>query len=156
MERMEEYMEGTENKAKRYVMGIDTEKEEAYSFVELEKIVAALRSENGCPWDKSQTYESMKKCLADETEEVFQAIDNQDMDNLCEELGDVLLQVLMHSQIARENGSFTLEDVIDGISRKMIRRHPHVFGDAKAATPEESLALWKQIKAEEKRDRANK
>ena len=154
MERMEEYMEGTENKAKRYVMGIDTEKEEAYSFVELEKIVAALRSENGCPWDKSQTYESMKKCLADETEEVFQAIDNQDMDNLCEELGDVLLQVMLNSQIARERGDFTIDDVIDGLCRKMIRRHPHVFGELEAITPEEGLKLWNQIKAREKAEKS--
>ena len=146
-------MEGTENKAKRYVMGIDTEKEEAYSFVELEKIVAALRSENGCPWDKSQTYESMKKCLADETEEVFQAIDAQDMENLCEELGDVLLQVVMNSQIAAEKGLFTIEDVISGLCRKMVRRHPHVFGDAKASSPEESLRLWKQIKEQEKKEK---
>lgn len=127
-----------------------------YSFEELVGIIARLRGEDGCPWDKKQTHESLIPCLRDEAEEVVQAIEKQDKENLCEELGDVLLQVLMHSQIARENGSFTLEDVIDGISRKMIRRHPHVFGDAKAATPEESLALWKQIKAEEKRDRANK
>ena len=127
-----------------------------YSFEELVGIIARLRGEDGCPWDKKQTHESLIPCLRDEAEEVVQAIEKQDKENLCEELGDVLLQVLMHSQIARENGSFTLEDVIDGISRKMIRHHPHVFGDAKAATPEESLALWKQIKAEEKRDRANK
>ena len=127
-----------------------------YSFEELVGIIARLRGEDGCPWDKKQTHESLIPCLRDEAEEVVQAIEKQDKENLCEELGDVLLQVLMHSQIARENGSFTLEDVIDGISRKMIRRHPHVFGDAKAATPEESLALWKQIKAEEQRDRANK
>ena len=86
----------------------------------------------------------------------MQAIEKKDMENLCEELGDVLLQVLMHSQIAREKGVFTLEDVIDGISRKMIRRHPHVFGDAQAATPEESLALWKKIKAEEKEEKLKK
>ena len=127
-----------------------------YSFEELTKIIARLRGEGGCPWDRKQTHESLIPCLRDEAEEVVQAIEKQDMDNLCEELGDVLLQVLMHSQIAKENGAFTLADVIDGISRKMVRRHPHVFGDAKAATPEESLALWKQVKAEEKKERAKK
>lgn len=146
-------MEYTENTEKKYVMGIDTEKEGAYSFRELEQIVAALRSEHGCPWDRAQTYESMKKCLANETEEVFQAIDNQDMENLCEELGDVLLQVMLNSQIARERGDFTIDDVIDGLCRKMIRRHPHVFGERQALTPEEGLKLWNQIKAQEKSEK---
>ena len=146
-------MEYTENTEKKYVMGIDTEKEGAYSFRELEQIVAALRSEHGCPWDRAQTYESMKKCLANETEEVFQAIDNQDMQNLCEELGDVLLQVMLNSQIARERGDFTIDDVIDGLCRKMIRRHPHVFGEQQALTPEEGLKLWNQIKAQEKSEK---
>ncbi len=146
-------MEYTENTEKKYVMGIDTEKEGAYSFRELEQIVAALRSEHGCPWDRAQTYESMKKCLANETEEVFQAIDNQDMENLCEELGDVLLQVMLNSQIARERGDFTIDDVIDGLCRKMIRRHPHVFGEQQALTPEEGLKLWNQIKAQEKSEK---
>lgn len=146
-------MEYTENTEKKYVMGIDTEKEGAYSFHELEQIVAALRSEHGCPWDRAQTYESMKKCLANETEEVFQAIDNQDMENLCEELGDVLLQVMLNSQIARERGDFTIDDVIDGLCRKMIRRHPHVFGEQQALTPEEGLKLWNQIKAQEKSEK---
>ena len=146
-------MEYTENTEKKYVMGIDTEKEVAYSFRELEQIVAALRSEHGCPWDRAQTYESMKKCLANETEEVFQAIDNQDMENLCEELGDVLLQVMLNSQIARERGDFTIDDVIDGLCRKMIRRHPHVFGERQALTPEEGLKLWNQIKAREKSEK---
>ena len=95
----------------------------------------------------------MKKCLADETEEVFQAIDNQDMENLCEELGDVLLQVMLNSQIARERGDFTIDDVIDGLCRKMIRRHPHVFGEQQALTPEEGLKLWNQIKAQEKSEK---
>lgn len=146
-------MEYTENTEKKYVMGIDTEKEGAYSFRELEQIVAALRSEHGCPWDRAQTYESMKKCLANETEEVFQAIDNQDMENLCEELGDVILQVMLNSQIARERGDFTIDDVIDGLCRKMIRRHPHVFGEQQALTPEEGLKLWNQIKAQEKSEK---
>ena len=131
-------------------MEINTDKKEQYTFEELLDIIAALRGENGCPWDRAQTYETMKKCLADETEEVLQAVDSHDMENLCEELGDVLLQVVLNSQIARERGDFTIEDVIDGLCRKMIRRHPHVFGGQKALTPEEGLALWNQIKAQEK------
>ncbi len=113
-----------------------------YNFTDLTKIIAELRSDHGCPWDRKQTFESLKKCLADETEEVFQAIDNKDMENLCEELGDVLLQVVLNSQIAREENLFTIDDVIDGLCRKMIRRHPHVFGDQKALTAEEGLASW--------------
>ena len=81
------------------------------------------------------------------------AVDNKDMDNLCEELGDVLLLVMMNSQIAREKGFFTIDDVVDGICRKMIRRHPHVFGDAKVNTAAEGLALWNAIKAQEKAER---
>ena len=131
-------------------MAINTDKKEQYTFDELLSIIAALRGENGCPWDKAQTYETLKKCLTDETEEVLQAVDNHDMENLCEELGDVLLQVVLNSQIARELGDFTIDDVIDGLCRKMIRRHPHVFGDQKALTPEEGLALWNQIKQQEK------
>lgn len=148
-----ENTETTKTGAKKYVMGIDTAKEEPYSFAELEQIVAALRGEHGCPWDKAQTYETMKKCLANETEEVFQAIDSRDMKNLCEELGDVLLQVMLNSQIARERGDFTIDDVIDGLCRKMIRRHPHVFGEQQALTPEEGLKLWNQIKAQEKAEK---
>lgn len=128
-------------------------KDEKYTFDELVAIIAELRSEHGCPWDRKQTYESLKKCLADESQEVFEAVDNHDMENLCEELGDVMLQVLLNSQIASENGDFTIEDVIDGLSRKMIRRHPHVFGDIKVNSPEESLALWNEIKKQEKAEK---
>lgn len=124
-----------------------------YGFNDLLDIIATLRSENGCPWDRKQTFESLKKCLSDETEEVLQAVDKGDMDNLCEELGDVLLNLAMYSQIAGEQGAFTIQDVIDGVCRKMIRRHPHVFGDAKAGTPEEGLAMWNEIKRQEKEAR---
>lgn len=121
-----------------------------HTFDDFVKVVAELRSEHGCPWDRKQTFESLKKCLTDETQEVLQAVDNQDMENLCEELGDVLLLVVMNSQIASESGLFTIDDVIDGVYQKMIRRHPHVFGDAKAATPEDGIDLWNKIKEEEK------
>mgnify|MGYP002512953646 FL=1 len=124
-----------------------------YSFQDLTDIIAKLRSDQGCPWDRAQTYESLKQCLADEAQEVYDAVDNHDMDNLCEELGDVLLQVMLNSQIAREEGAFTIDDVIDGLCRKMIRRHPHVFGDAEVNSVEEGLALWNAIKAQEKAER---
>lgn len=121
-----------------------------HTFEDLTRIIRELRSDHGCPWDKEQTYESLKKCLADESQEVFDAVDNHDMENLCEELGDVLLQVMLNSQIASERGDFTIDDVIDGLCKKMIRRHPHVFGDVKVNSPEESLALWNAIKKQEK------
>lgn len=124
-----------------------------HTFEDLVHIIEELRSDHGCPWDREQTHESLKKCLADESQEVFDAIDHQDMENLCEELGDVLLQVMLNSQIAKEKGAFTIDDVIDGICRKMIRRHPHVFGDVKVNSPEESLALWNAIKKQEKAEK---
>lgn len=124
-----------------------------YNYEELLNIIHALRGENGCPWDKAQTHESLIPCLREESEEVVQAIEKQDMDNLCEELGDVLLQVLLHAEIASETGAFTMEDVIQGLCEKMVRRHPHVFGDVKVNSPEEGLALWKSIKMEEKRQK---
>lgn len=118
---------------------------------ELLEIIEILRSPQGCSWDRAQTHESLKKCLTDETEEVLQAIDNQDDQNLCEELGDVLLQVLLHSEIAKERGAFEFSDVVQMLCEKLIRRHPHVFGDAKRPeTPEESLAMWRAVKQQEK------
>ncbi len=130
--------------------GIEYHEKDVHDFEELREIIKILRSENGCKWDRSQTHETLKKCLTDECDEVLQAIDNKDDANLCEELGDILLQVLLHSEIASERGAFTLDDVIQCLSEKMIRRHPHVFGDAVVNTPEESLALWNAIKKQEK------
>lgn len=124
--------------------------EKRYTYEELLKIVAELRSEHGCPWDKEQTHESLIKCLREESEEVIEAIRNKDDENLCEELGDVMLQVLMHSQIAGEEGRFTIEDVVDMLAQKLVRRHPHVFGAQKALTAEEGLASWNAIKEQEK------
>ena len=133
---------------------------EKYTYEQLLNIIAELRSDHGCPWDRAQTHESMIKCMYDECDEVVEAIKNKDDDNLCEELGDVLLQVLLHAQIAAEEGRFTMADVVDELAKKMIRRHPHVFGDApQAQSEEEGLARWKEIKAlekEEKRRRAEK
>lgn len=124
-----------------------------HTFNDLVHIIEELRSDHGCPWDRAQTYESLKECLANESQEVFDAIDNHDMENLCEELGDILLQVMLNSQIAKEEGSFTIDDVVEGVCQKMIRRHPHVFGDVKVNSPEESLALWNAIKKQEKAEK---
>ena len=121
-----------------------------YNFQDLVNITDELRSEHGCPWDLEQTHESLKKCLEEESGEVLEAIDHQDMENLCEELGDILLQVMLHSQIAKENGSFTIDQVVDGLCQKLIRRHPHVFGEKKAISAEEGRALWEEIKKQEK------
>lgn len=127
---------------------------EKYTYEQLLEIIAKLRSPEGCPWDRAQTHESMIKCLRDECDEVVEAIKNKDDENLCEELGDVLLQVLLHAQIAAEEGRFTMADVVDGLSRKMVRRHPHVFGNEPLAqSPEEGLARWKAIKAQEKAEK---
>ncbi|MDO4485510.1 MAG: MazG family protein [Bacillota bacterium] len=122
-----------------------------YDFDDLIEIISQLRGPGGCPWDIKQTHESLKECLVEESGEVIQAIDNNDDDNLCEELGDLLLQVVMHAQIASETGRFTISDVIQGVSEKMIRRHPHVFGDRKVSNAEESLNLWNEIKKQEKK-----
>ena len=122
-----------------------------HEFYELVEIVDILRSPDGCEWDRAQDFNSMKKCLTDETQEVLDAVDKKDYSNLQEELGDVLLQVVMNSQIAKEQGLFTFDDVVQTLCEKLIRRHPHVFGDVpKPTTPEESLAIWKMVKTIEK------
>lgn len=129
-----------------------------HSMEELLEIIHILRDPDiGCAWDSAQTHETLKKCLSDECEEVFVAIDNKDDENLCEELGDVMLQVLLNAEIAMERGAFTFDDVINTLSDKLIRRHPHVFSDMKRPeTEEEALALWKQVKALEKEKRKDK
>lgn len=126
------------------------DKQGKYTFQELTDIIAALRAPDGCPWDREQTFETMKKYLVSETQEVLEAVDRQDKDNLCEELGDVLLEILLFSQIAKEQEQFDISDVIDTISRKMIRRHPHVFAGVKVSSETEQKALWEEIKQQEK------
>lgn len=127
--------------------------DKAYTFKDLTDITAKLRSENGCTWDRAQTHESLIPCLMEESGEVRDAIVNKDGENLCEELGDLLFQVMIHSQIAAERGAFTVDDVVQGICEKMVRRHPHVFGDRKVNSPEEALALWQEIKKREKSEK---
>ena len=125
-----------------------------YSFEEFTDIIKTLRSENGCPWDREQTHNSLKPCMTEEAAELLAAIriydKTGDFGNMKEELGDILLQVVMHSQIANEEGLFSIEDVISGVSQKMIQRHPHVFGAIKAETSEEVLNNWEEIKKKEK------
>ena len=124
------------------------------SFYELVEVVRRLRAEDGCPWDREQTHGSLKPPVIEEATEVICGINIYEQtgnpDNLQEELGDLLLQVLMQAQIAEEEGIFTLDDVIKGIREKMIRRHPHVFGNAKVKNSGEVLVNWEEIKKQEK------
>lgn len=119
-------------------------------FSKLREIIASLRGPNGCPWDKKQTHVSLKKYLIEEAYEVIEAIDEEDYDHMIEELGDVLLQVMLHAQIGEDDGYFSIDDVIQGISEKMVRRHPHVFGDVHADTAEDVVRNWEEIKKQEK------
>lgn len=119
------------------------------NFQKLLGIMSALRSENGCPWDKEQTRESLKPFLIEETYEVLEALDEDDPEKIKEELGDLLFQIVFHCQMAREMGEFDIDDVIKKISDKMIARHPHVFGEAKFETSEEVLKQWEERKKEE-------
>jgi tetrapyrrole methylase family protein/MazG family protein len=121
-----------------------------FTFADLLDVMAQLRSRHGCPWDKAQTHESLKRYLIEEGYEVLDAIDTGDMDALADELGDVLLQVVFHARIAEQQGEFDISDVTTAICRKMISRHPHIFGDAAADTPEIVLSNWEQIKKEER------
>jgi XTP/dITP diphosphohydrolase/tetrapyrrole methylase family protein/MazG family protein len=112
--------------------------------------MARLRAPNGCPWDAEQTHASLAPYLIEECCELLDTIDRMDMDHMCEELGDVLLQVVFHAQLAEESGLFNLETIARGISDKLVRRHPHVFGDVQLDTSSQVLHQWDQIKAAEK------
>jgi MazG family protein len=115
-------------------------------------IMARLRGPGGCPWDRDQTFDSIKPYTVEETYEVLEAIDNRDWPELSGELGDLLLQILFYSQMANEQGTFSIDDVLDNLSDKLVRRHPHVFGDVKADTSSEVLRNWDAIKRQEKRE----
>lgn len=123
---------------------------EVISFNRLAKVMKTLRSEGGCAWDREQTHDTLKQYLIEESYEVIDAIEKQDMYNLCEELGDLLLQVVFHAQIATETNAFELHDVLRGVIQKMIRRHPHVFGEEKAETADDVILTWDRIKLKEK------
>ena len=132
---------------------VPADRENTKSLGKLLEIMRILRSPDGCPWDKEQDHHSLRTCLIEEAYEAADAIDQEDYENLQEELGDLLLQIVFHAQLAEEEGLFGIEDIIDGISEKMIRRHPHVFGDEKAETSAEVLTNWDQIKKTEKKPR---
>lgn len=123
---------------------------ESYSIDDLIKIMEVLRSEGGCPWDREQTHKSIRNNLIEETYEAVEGIDNGDDEILKEELGDVLLQVVFHARIAQEENSFDINDVSDGVCKKLILRHPHIFSDVKAETSDKVLENWDAIKKEEK------
>ena len=122
------------------------------SFDTLEKIVAKLRAPDGCPWDRAQSHASLKPYLIEEAYEVLQALDEENTDKLCEEMGDLLLQILLHAQIAKEAREFSISDVIKSISTKLIRRHPHVFGQSTAANAEEVVLEWEEQKQNERKE----
>ena len=125
------------------------------TFEELVKIMAKLRAPGGCPWDREQTHESLLKYLKEESEEVVQAVKNNDMENLEEELGDILLQVLFHSNMARERGDFDIYDVLTTLKSKLVGRHPHVFGKGKKEklTAQQVKDQWDELKARERAQR---
>lgn len=131
-----------------------------YSYEDFLEIIKTLRSENGCPWDREQTHMSLRPCLMEEAAEVMAAIriydQTGDYENLREELGDVLLQVVMHAEIAGEEGLFTMEDVVNEVARKMVRRHPHVFGETEVENSGQVLENWEEIKKQEKEHKSAK
>lgn len=131
-------------------MSIQYPKKESYDVEDLQRIVELLRSEEGCPWDREQTHQSIRQDLLEETYEAAEAIDLQDSELLKEELGDVLLQVVFHSRMEEEVGSFNFDAVCDGICRKLIFRHPHVFADVAVESSDEVLVNWEKIKQESK------
>lgn len=125
-------------------------------FEKLVALQARLRAPGGCPWDREQTHESLRKFLVEETYEVLDAMESGDARKFSSELGDLLLQVIFHSILAEEDGRFTISDVIESVHTKMVRRHPHVFGKVKAATSAEVLKNWEQLKAAERAESGTK
>jgi len=125
--------------------------DDKHDFGKFLGVVDALHGENGCPWDKEQTLTSLIPHFRDEAQELVDAINKNDTANLCEELGDVLLHIVTMAKIAEKAGAFSIRDVVDGVSRKMIRRHPHVFGDGTRLSTEEVMLQWEEIKKAEKK-----
>lgn len=128
----------------------------SYTIDDLRQIMAQLRSENGCNWDKQQTFESLVPYAIEEAHEVAEAVNSKNYPHLCEELGDLLLQVVFHAQIAQEQQLFSFDDVVNSISQKMIRRHPHVFDEQTELSPEQVSEQWATIKAQEKQQAVDK
>lgn len=125
-------------------------KKEHYGFYDLVEIMRILRAPDGCPWDKVQTHESIKKNFIEETYEVIEAINKKDSDLLCEELGDVMMQVVFHTEIEKEKDVFDIDDVTDGVCKKLIERHPHIFSDVKVDGVDDVLTNWDAIKNQSK------
>lgn len=134
---------------------INFDSKKSYGYEDLCRIVEILRAPGGCPWDMVQTHESIRRNFLEEAYEVCEAIDQQDADHLCEELGDVMLQVIFHAGIEKDAGRFTVDDVCDGICKKLIRRHPHVFADVQVADANEVLDNWEEIKKQERGQKDN-
>ena len=125
-------------------------KKDRYNYQDLLDIMARLRAQDGCPWDREQDHKTLKRYLIEESYEVLEAIDEENPIKICDELGDLLLQVVFHAQIAKENGQFDMEDVINAVSSKMISRHRHVFGEEEAQTPDDVMVIWEKVKKQEK------
>ena len=131
-------------------MSVNFQTKESYDMEDLLAIMRLLRGEGGCPWDREQTHQSIRKNFIEETYEVCEAIDDEDTEHMKEELGDVLLQVVFHTQMEKEKGTFDIDDVADGICKKLIFRHPHIFGNVEVASSEEVLRNWDDLKRKEK------
>ncbi len=131
-------------------MGKDTSSADNSPFADLVEIMARLRTPDGCAWDRKQDHRSLRPCLLEEAYEVLEAIDRDDPQALRQELGDLLLQVVFHAQLAAEAGRFDIDDVVKGLRDKLIARHPHVFGEAAADTPDEVLHQWDSLKRQER------
>lgn len=129
---------------------LDFEYKDSYGVYDLARVVEILRAPGGCPWDAEQTHQSIRRNFLEETYEVCEAIDEESPEHLKEELGDVLLQVLFHAQIEREAGRFDLDDVADGVTKKLIFRHPHVFGETQVSGTDQVLVNWEELKRVEK------
>jgi len=124
--------------------------EKKYTYEDFLGIMQTLLGEGGCPWDREQTHETLRQYLIEEAYEAVDAINKDDMANLCEELGDILLQIVFHAEIERKKGVFSMDEVVDGISRKMVSRHSHIFGKDRADTPDEVMVTWEANKKAEK------
>jgi len=129
--------------------------EDLSKFDALVEIIARLRAPDGCPWDREQTHQTLRGNLLSECYEVMEALDDGDTDKLCEELGDLLLQIALHAQVARDNGEFEIGDVVKSIATKIVRRHPHIFGSTKVKDAEEVMHNWEELKREEREEGAS-
>ena len=134
---------------------VEFQRKDFYSYEDFLEIMRLLRAPGGCPWDREQTHSSIRRNFLEETYEVLDAIDHDDASGMCEELGDVLMQVAFHAQIEAERGRFTMANVVDGVARKLVYRHPHVFGDVAVSGTGEVLRNWEDLKRKEKGQSTN-